>query len=340
MRRSAVLALTTLALPFGETQDLSPAPPTAYVASPSGEWQPADIVRLPGGVEVRLDAADHPAGRFRLLVEPPTNVDLHDRTPPRITGLKIDGKPKAPAEELTLGRGEWQPGRITVGVEDAASSVADADVTFLLDGRRLRWGDERVAREGAAYTLQLPDLDLGMHAVTFLAADASPQRNEVRLIVRWERVLARNYCLATAGATLTTDSCFPDYTSLAPLQDGRTDLPGDHCRNDVSWASAEAPEPHWVEIDFGQVRRVTQVSLCWGYYAGLYHTSQRWEVQVPDGDGWRTVWAAPPEGLEPRPFTTARWGFAITRRLRIYQPLGGGPPGRPDLLWLAEVLAG
>ncbi|MBM3500897.1 MAG: discoidin domain-containing protein [Armatimonadetes bacterium] len=339
MRWALAAALTGLALPSAGAPDLSPAAGSVFVASPAGAWHPASADRFPGGVTIRLDPEPTSFGRLRLLVDPPTQVDIHDRTPPRITGLKVDGKPKAPEAEVALGRGDWQPARIAVGVEDAESPVAEADVVFVVDGRRHGYGEGSVAKQGDTYALDLPDLDLGQHTVVFTAADASPQQNEARLILTWERVLPDNYCLAEAGATLTVDSHFPNYPDVIPLQDGRTRLPGDHCRNDVSWASAESPDPHWVEIDFGQVRRITRVSLGWAYYAGVYHTSQNWEVQLPDGNGWRTVWAAPPNGLEPRPFTTARWGFAVTRKLRIYQPPGGGPQGRPDLLWLAEVMA-
>ena len=339
MLRTALAALAGMALPFAAAQNLAAPKPAVYVAAPGGDWQPADADAAEGRIEVRVDAAQTAGGRLRLLVHPPEGVDIHDRTPPRITGLKVDGKPKAAAPEIALGRGDWQPGRIAVGVEDVENAVSEATIAFLVDGKPHGWGDPLVSREAGTYTLHVPDLDLGVHSAAFLAADTSPQRNEVRVAVTWEHSIADNYCLATAGATLAADSCFENYPDLTPLQDGRTALPGDHCRNDVSWASAETPEAHWVEVDFGRVRRVTRVSLCWAYYDGLYHTSRNYEVQVPDGGDWRTVWAAPPEGVEAGPFTTARWGFAVTRKIRIYQPPGGGPPHRPNLLWLAEVMA-
>jgi len=339
MRRTLAATLASLALLSATSQDLSANGPAAFVAPPAGDWQPAEATVADGVLRIGIEPAAGSDGRLRLLVQPPPELDIHDRRPPRVTGLKVDGKPKAPASEVSLGRGDWQPRRIAVGVEDAENAVAEADIVFVVDGRRHVLGDGSVTKQGETYALDVLDLDLGRHVVVFIASDTSPQRNEARLSLTWERFLPDNYCLAEAGATLSVDSCFPNYPDLAPLQDGRTDLPGDHCRNDVSWASAETPEAHWVEIDFGQVRRVTQVSLCWAYYDGVYHTSQNYEIQVPDGEGWRTVWAAPPEGLEQRPFTTARWGFAVTRKLRVHQPSGGGAPNRPDLLWIAEVMA-
>jgi len=332
----AQLALAAFTLPPLAAQDLSPR---LFVAGPDGQWQPIGPRPVDGGLEVQLNASSAPGGRTRLLVNPPAGVDINDRTPPRVTGLKVDGKPKAPAAVLGLGRGDWQPRRLAIGVKDAESAVDEASVAFEIDGKRYPVWCGPVAREGDTYVLTVPDLDLGEHTVVFRAADTSPQANEISLTVTWERFITGNYCLASAGATLSADSHFENYPSLAPLQDGNTDLPGDHSQNDISWASAETPEPHWIEVDFGQVRRITRVIICWAYYGGTYHTSQRFEVQVPDGAEWRTVWAAPPEGLEPRKFTTIEWGFAITRRLRIYQPPGGGAPGRPDLMWLSEAMA-
>jgi hypothetical protein len=335
MRWIAGIACAAAVLPSAHAQDLSP---NVYIGT-HGDWQPLEVRRAEGRLELLISPAPTDTGRVRLLVHPPAGMDINDRTPPRITGVKIDGKPKAPAAVIALGRGAWQPQTIAVGVRDRENAVAPESVAFEVDGRRYALGEEAVHSSGDTYVLNVAPQGLGEHAVEFTASDTSPQHNRTRLAVEWERLLGTDYCLASAGATLSVDSCFEGYTDLAPLQDGKTKLPGDHCLNDVSWASAETAQPHWVEVDFGQPRRITTITVYWAYYGGLYHTARHLEVQVPDGNQWRTVWSAPPAGLAPSRFTCARWGFAVTRKVRLYQPAGGGPSSRPDLMWLAEVMA-
>jgi len=339
MRCLACSGCLMLVLPLAWSQDLSSTSPRVFIKADSGDWQPVPADGSDGRLLLRLDPAQTRKGRALFLIRPPAGMDINDRAAPCITGLKVDGKPKRPAEDLSLGRGDWQPRRIAVGIEDAENAVAEGTVAFEVEGRRYVLGDPAVQRQAGTFALEVPDLDLGEHFVTFSAADTSPQQNRVCVTIRWERSIVGNYCLAEAGAQLSADSYFEGYPNLAPLQDGKTKLPGDHCLNDISWASAETPEPHWMEVDFGQPRRITRVILCWAYFGGAYHTARQFEVQVPDGDGWRTVWSTPPGGLEPRKFTTAQWGYAITRKIRVYQPAGGGPGIRPNLMWLAEIMA-
>ncbi len=323
----AVLLLPSLAL-----ADLSS--PQVYLRTGPPPWRPLPAQGTDHAVAFRLDPSQTAAGRAVLLINPPRGMDINDTTPPRITGVSIDGKGKAPASNLFLGAGNWQPGGVCFSAFDAENGLGAAECA--VDGAPLR--PTIVFDHGSSsFAYELPRLEYGRHTLTFTIRDNSPQANEATLSVSWERYDPTDFAHAASGATLKADSFFAGYPSLAALQDGKTDLPGDHCLNDISWASAETPEPHWVEVDFGRPRRIHEVTLCWALFDGKYHTATRFEVQAPADEGWRTI-GAPANGLQPAKFTTVDFPPVTTSRVRVLQPAGAGPVFRPNLMWLAEVL--
>ena len=332
--RPTHLGVAVLLLPSLALADLSS--PQVYLRTGPPPWRPLPAQGTDHAVTFRLEPSQTTAGHALVLINPPPHMDINDTTPPRIVGLFVDGREKAPASNLFLGRGNWQPKQVTIVVGDRENGVALPSAVCAVDGRALPLRLEAGALSTKHLSYQLPPLDYGTHTVTFSVCDTSPQANEATLAIGWERYDPTDFAHAASGATLKADSFFAGYPSLAPLQDGRTDLPGDHCLNDISWASAETPEPHWVEVDFGRPRRIQEVTLCWALFDGKYHTATRFEVQAPADGGWRTI-GATAQALEPAKFTTVGFPPVTTSRVRVLQPAGAGPVFRPNLMWLAEV---
>ena len=141
------------------------------------------------------------------------------------------------------------------------------------------------------------------------------------------------------SARVRVDSSFRGY-SPAPLTDGvRNDVPEVGRWAEVAWASAERPSDHWVELRWPEAVTVTQVDIYWALDRGRFFPSRRLVLQAegPDGE-WQTVWelewhraghTVSRTSITTAPFTTAA--------LRLLQPAGGGPEGRPDLMWIAEI---
>jgi hypothetical protein len=103
-----------------------------------------------------------------------------------------------------------------------------------------------------------------------------------------------------------------------------------------NWVSAESPEPHWIELDFGRASRVTAVYVYWGFDKDRYMPSRRVELQEPDGaGGWRTVSTLEPGGNFDR--TAFEFKPFVAPRLRLFQPTQSGPQNRPFVMWVREV---
>ena len=142
-----------------------------------------------------------------------------------------------------------------------------------------------------------------------------------------------NLALARLGVRATTDSSHSDY-SPAPLTDGVLDPANLHWTQQA-WASADSSQPHWVQIDLARPATVREVRLYWALDNGEVHTSQQYTVVAVTPDGRREV--AKVEGQPAS--TTSRHTFAPVqaKAIRIEQPAGGGPTGRPGIMWVREV---
>ncbi|HUS80344.1 MAG TPA: discoidin domain-containing protein, partial [Armatimonadota bacterium] len=124
--------------------------------------------------------------------------------------------------------------------------------------------------------------------------------------------------------------------SEKPINNGIVHVPADAHWTEESWASADMPEDHFVALDFGDTKSITRVVIYWSLDAGIPRTSHEVQVQVPEGEGWRTVATARPTAPEEETWIELEQPL-ITSRLRLLQPSGQGPEGRPNLMWVREV---
>ncbi|HJQ33577.1 MAG TPA: protein kinase [Pyrinomonadaceae bacterium] len=139
------------------------------------------------------------------------------------------------------------------------------------------------------------------------------------------------------NARVSVDSSFDGYNTR-PLTDGVTDVREIASKryNQGNWVSAESPEPHWIELDFGRASRVTAVYIYWGFDKDRYMPSRRVELQEPDGaGGWRTVSMLEPGGNFDR--TAFEFKPFVAKSLRLFQPTQSGPQNRPFVMWVREV---
>jgi hypothetical protein len=136
-------------------------------------------------------------------------------------------------------------------------------------------------------------------------------------------------------AQVTVDSFFSGYDA-EPINDGIVHPPADAHWTDEAWASAEEARDHFIELRFAEPRQVGRVAIYWSLDAGIPRTSAEVQVQIPEGDGWRTVAAAKP--TDPVPVTIIPLNPPVAAlAFRLFQPKGKGPAGRPDLMWVREV---
>lgn len=143
---------------------------------------------------------------------------------------------------------------------------------------------------------------------------------------------AINWALADPRAEASADSLFEGYAP-GTLNDGiQTYAGADFTRQ--AMATAEMPTPHWAQITFPAERPVSRVVIYWAHDRGNLHAPRSFEVQVLEGEEWRTVF----EGGEKAPpfFTVCEFEEVATTAVRIYQPTGQGG-GRADILWIAEL---
>ena len=195
---------------------------------------------------------------------------------------------------------------------------------------------------------------LAESVLTFQAeipADAPAKMYEVSAVVRDEvRELARpsafaiyfprtssggNLALASLGTSVAVDSCYSTYTAK-PLIDGVVRTNGLHW-TDAAWASADAGEPHWIELTFPRPERVGKVVLYWSIDNGKAFPSRAYKVQWLDGSGWKD--AASVVNNPPRVLTVHAFQPVKTRKLRVWQPVAGGPASRPHIMWVSEIEA-
>jgi hypothetical protein len=133
------------------------------------------------------------------------------------------------------------------------------------------------------------------------------------------------------------DSSFDGYT-VKPLTDGETDVRriGAMRYNEGNWASAETPEPHWIELQFNAPQSVAAVYVFWGFDKNRYLAARRVELQTANEQGeWRTVSSVEPGANYDR--TAFEFAPVNTSRLRVLQPAQQGPQNRGFIMWVREV---
>jgi serine/threonine protein kinase len=143
-------------------------------------------------------------------------------------------------------------------------------------------------------------------------------------------------------ARVLVDSSFDGYNA-APLTDGETDVRRIAAMryNAGNWVSAETPDAHWIELDFGAPTRVAAVYLYWGFDRNRFMPSRLVTLETladNSGDGserWNTISSLEPGSDYDR--TAFEFAPVSTTRLRILQPTRQGPVSRPFVMWLREV---
>lgn len=130
------------------------------------------------------------------------------------------------------------------------------------------------------------------------------------------------------------DSTYGGYTTL-PLTDGITDATGLPW-NEGAWASEETAAPHWVRFVFPQPTALGELNIVWNHEGGVLYTSRRGLVRGRTYDG-RLVPLGAFTNSAPVASTTVSFETLQLQSIELYQPVGGGPAARPNLLWLSEI---
>jgi hypothetical protein len=325
------------------------ARPKVFIRAGAGQWQPAQYETQDGRLLFRLDPAKLGSGEIMLLVNPPAGLVMNDFAPPRLTGLKMDGKPQRTSSPLDLGNLPTPPCQFVATLADRDNPLKPQGWSATFDGATVPVSAATSGPRQVTLTLTLPQVEYGPHEIVFAAADNSPQSNIARQVIRFVYLDAGNVALASLGATVKVDSVFPGYESLVCLNDGVTALSGTSCGNDVTWAPLEVPADHWAEVTFPKPTTIKEVSLYWAAYTDVAHTARHFQIQVPEGpDGaavpsgpvtWKAVYTSPAAGEQESRVTTARFDPVTVTRFRVFMPSGQGSTTRPNLLWLAEIKA-
>lgn len=313
--------------------------PRVWMRGATGPWQPATFQQAAGKLIFELNPAALGGATLRLLIDPPPDLVLDDDTPPTLIGLKADGKPLPTASPVNLGVSKEAPRQLLAAFRDRENRVDPQSLKVTVDGAPLTREALRVEPQRGMLRVAatLPELEYGKHEIVLSARDTSPQANQLELRLQLQRQDTSNVALASLGATVQVDSCFPDYESLTPLNDGNTTLSGESCGNDVTWASAETETDHWAQVNLPRPTPVREVTVYWAAYTEVAHTPRYFEVQVLEDDQWVPVYKSPAAGEKAQPVTTARFDPRTVSSLRIFMPAGKGSAERPLLLWIAEI---
>ena len=158
--------------------------------------------------------------------------------------------------------------------------------------------------------------------------------------VRWRRRDAIKYTMDgarngfPAGTVVQPSSVFMGYT-VASVVDGI----GDRGKLDwtrSAWASAETPGMgQSLSFALPQPATAKSVTITFATDNGKPYPSQKLAVKLQSTDGTWTD-AAIPEGSHPVTMTI-RLPDEPINGLKIEQAPGGGPAGRPDIMWVAQV---
>lgn len=317
----------------------------AFFRTASGAWQPLACTTdaKTGVVRFTVDPARVRGNTTTVVLNVARGVRLDDDEPPRITGLKVDGRPypvtKWPLDLDWLPR---PPQNIRIGLCDAGNRLDWDSVRLSLDGNAL---DPRAFASYGIYSDRQPQhaaIDLGLgplldqpgqlsHTLALSVADRSPQRNRVALALSYSYLAE---AALTESPTILTDSCHQGYEDLKVLTDGVVMTPG-KTTYAVTWASAEAPGNHWVVFAWPEARELREVEVFWAAYSGTFWGSRRLLAQTWEQDRWVTRCTR--DDLPAEPSTKLDLGGVKTTRLRLLQADGQGRPERPEIMWITEI---
>ncbi|MFA4016262.1 MAG: hypothetical protein RUDDFDWM_001365 [Candidatus Fervidibacterota bacterium] len=139
------------------------------------------------------------------------------------------------------------------------------------------------------------------------------------------------------GAKVNVDSSFPSYDpKVINDTQGSFSITDDWAK--VAWASSETEQPHFVELEFPDEVELRKLVIWWALDKGVYYTSRRYSIQADSGEGWRDL--IQHQSSKDEPFTVHIFEQPLRcKRLRIFQPVGGGNERRPNLMWISEIEA-
>jgi hypothetical protein len=130
------------------------------------------------------------------------------------------------------------------------------------------------------------------------------------------------------------DSCYEGYAP-APINDGVTRTENIHWTEEA-WASAENDQPHWIVLAFEKPVAIKRIVIHWSMDQGIPRTSRKIELQSWDGTAWQKICDKASDKAEPA--TIIELPAPVTvQKVRVFQPVGEGPDGRPNLMWVREI---
>ena len=306
------------------------------VGKPAGvdcKWAPVPFKATEKGLTMTLQPpAD--GKELLLLVNPEKDWNINDRTAPAIKSLLVNGKPMKVEKNIVSVPDDVVVDSIAWSAEDEGNPLDAKQTVLLLDDAPVKFALDGKKAEGK---VTMERKVMGGHTVKIRLVDSAPEANTTDVTLHF-RYADKNTLLNPQNglAKITVDSCYDGYNSLAPLNDGVLKLPGSSASGDVTWASAEIPTEHWVRMDFKKDVTVKEAYIFW---PRLENSSKKVELQVLQGDKWVKV-AGTPEAGQKDTLTTA---FPLKtpakgRSFRFWQPKGGGPGGRADIMWICEII--
>jgi len=340
MRRTKMLIMILcLLLVTGSGSALWARPWTLYYRQAKGQWLPltGDFDEASGIVSFTLHPQKIGGGATLILLYKPPGIILEDEEPPRLTGLKIDGRPERLASVVDLDWLPEPPVSLLIGLADRHNALDTQALRIELNGRRLTASEYRLfsAAEGKILRVMIPvrkclaGLRPFLTTIRLQAYDRAPWQNSVVFQLKY-----RHLAQITGNPMLLVDSCYPGYEDLNVLTDGLIMQPGETTFG-KTWASAEQPEDHWLVMAWPQPKTISGLEIYWAVYQEIYHASRKLLVQTWDGQRWRTQQTL--LNIKPEPCTRLTLTPVTTSRVRLLQPAGEGHPLRPHLMWLTEV---
>lgn len=309
---------------------LAPGQPI-HIRAPGGAWRPFTPVYRDGAIVVKLTPDLLAKGSCHLLLRKPEGIVLDDTTPPEISAPAFDAD-----------RVEGRPNvfravrKITWQVADGQNPLDAQSVRVELDGKPLA-ADAKPAAGGKKLTVTVApgDLPKGKRCISIRVADRAVVPNRACAESRFTRLLETpDLALEALGTTVRVDSRFEGYDHPELLIDGDTEFkPGS--THGYTWASAETPDPHWVELTFAKPVRIAQVYIYWARYQDSTHTSRAYQIQRKRDGKWEAVLAV--KDQKPADPSVHRIAPCEAKAIRVWQPAGGGSAARPNLMWLREI---
>lgn len=275
--------------------------------------------------DVRVATAEEPAVNLvpRGDFEPATDAPLAGGSPAAVAVNEAFARlrERLTADTLDLAAAEELLGSVETTARDADWG-ADSERT-LRDVADLRWHLALAAacRRGAPQAAQRASR---VTAFAPLGTAARPAGG-----VRRYRTTAGNL---PRGTLITVDSNYEGYTAEV-LTDGRINPAGAHWTQ-VAWASADTDGEHSIELTLPSPTRVDRVRVHWALDNSQLQVSRTVRLEIPADGGWAALEA---ELRTEGGVTEFALGGRELSRFRLYQPTGGGPVGRPGILWVSEL---